>query len=455
MALDDSYTVSLLHLDGADSSTVIVDESGKSWATIGNAQIDTAESKFGGSSLLLDGTGDYIATGNSSDFDFGTGDWSIDCWIQRNGTKSYPGIITFGLAATNQFNIRLGNSTNIVNVAWNNAIKLVCNTAIADLTWTHILVERAGDFILVFVDGVLDGSVSCAGVTFNSSGIGVEIGRGSLGENVYYWKGWIDEVRISKGISRTGSGSITVPTGEYSIDGDHVLLHMNGDDTSTTFTDEDGRAWTAAGSAQLDTADKKFGSASGLFASATSDEITSLTDVDFNLSDNDFTIDYWVKTTQTTQYATHISKVPATWAAGMWTVINNYVTAGDINFYAADFPGTNVLVSAGGLINTGNWTHVVIQREGVFFSLYVNGVLKAARVSTFTIGDRAGGIYIGGDQTYNRHFNGWLDEVRFINGTARYPLLYTVPTAPYITGAYHQAIRGRNRYTGLLDPRLG
>jgi len=86
--------------------------------------------------------------------------------------------------------------------------------------------------------------------------------------------------------------------------------------------------------------------------------------------------------------------------------------------------------------------------------LYVNGVLQAAKSSTFTIGDLVGGVSIGKDANYARYFNGWLDEFRFINGTARYPLPYTVPTAPYITGAYHQAIRGRRRYTGLLDPRL-
>jgi hypothetical protein len=44
-----------------------------------------------------------------------------------------------------------------------------------------------------------------------------------------------------------------------------ALLHMNGADTSTTFTDEAGTAWTAAGNAQIDTAQKVFGTASGLY----------------------------------------------------------------------------------------------------------------------------------------------------------------------------------------------
>ena len=60
--VDDTYTKSLLHFNGSDGSTTITDESGKTWTAYDNAQIDTAQSKFGGASMLLDGVGDYIKT---------------------------------------------------------------------------------------------------------------------------------------------------------------------------------------------------------------------------------------------------------------------------------------------------------------------------------------------------------------------------------------------------------
>lgn len=47
MAVDDGYTVVLLHMNGTDASTTFTDESGKTWTAGGNAQIDTAQSKFG------------------------------------------------------------------------------------------------------------------------------------------------------------------------------------------------------------------------------------------------------------------------------------------------------------------------------------------------------------------------------------------------------------------------
>ena len=47
----------------------------------GNAQKSTAQSKFGGSSLLLDGAGDYLQVANQDYFDFGSNDFTIECWF--------------------------------------------------------------------------------------------------------------------------------------------------------------------------------------------------------------------------------------------------------------------------------------------------------------------------------------------------------------------------------------
>ena len=65
MAVDDSYTKALLHMDGADGSTTFIDESGKTWTRAGNAQIDTSQYKFGGASGLFDGSGDWVDTPGS------------------------------------------------------------------------------------------------------------------------------------------------------------------------------------------------------------------------------------------------------------------------------------------------------------------------------------------------------------------------------------------------------
>jgi hypothetical protein len=76
----------LLHGDGANGSTTIIDSSPtpKTVTAFGNAQISTAQSKFGGASIALDGTGDYASTGNSSDLLMGSAVFTIECWFYPN-----------------------------------------------------------------------------------------------------------------------------------------------------------------------------------------------------------------------------------------------------------------------------------------------------------------------------------------------------------------------------------
>jgi hypothetical protein len=52
----------LLHGNGTNGSTTITDNSPtpKTVTAVGNAQISTAQSKFGGASIAFDGTGDYL-----------------------------------------------------------------------------------------------------------------------------------------------------------------------------------------------------------------------------------------------------------------------------------------------------------------------------------------------------------------------------------------------------------
>ena len=83
MAVDDSYTKLLIHCDGADASTTFTDESGKTITTVGNAQVDTAYKVFGTGSLLLDGTGDALTLDDSEDWNFGSGDFTVDFRVKK------------------------------------------------------------------------------------------------------------------------------------------------------------------------------------------------------------------------------------------------------------------------------------------------------------------------------------------------------------------------------------
>lgn len=81
--------VALLHMNGSDASTTFTDQRGHTFTAAGNAQIDTAQSKFGGASGLFDASGDYISTPDSDEWSFGSGDFTIECWYRPTRTNSF------------------------------------------------------------------------------------------------------------------------------------------------------------------------------------------------------------------------------------------------------------------------------------------------------------------------------------------------------------------------------
>jgi len=217
MALDDSYTKCLLHLDGADASTTITDENGKAWTAYGNTQIDTAQSVFGGASGLFDGVGDYALTPNSTDFNFGTGDFTVDFRMRRSGAQiAYAGIVSAKNA--------VGAGDPGWSVGWDDAghIRLnvgavnygVSTTALSDLTWYHIAAVRYGNTSTIYVNGTGEGTGNVTGISFDSAGAGCFLGSLFLSSFAYMYKGWIDEVRVSKGIARW-TANFTPPTRAY------------------------------------------------------------------------------------------------------------------------------------------------------------------------------------------------------------------------------------------------
>lgn len=212
----DSFTMLDLHGDGVDGSTSILDSStfARTVSVFADAQIDTAQSKFGGASILLDGTGDYVSVPNSTDFQFGTGDFTIDCWLRFNSLSSVENIFAFSTTA-GPWQFFWNNSDNTFNIY--GATNTMLTSSVQSLstgTWYHIAFVRAGDAWNIYKDGT-----SIAAVTDSRSvglpnhvrnvGIGAEVTGPSQ-----FFNGWIDEPRVSKGIARW-TGPFTPPTTAY------------------------------------------------------------------------------------------------------------------------------------------------------------------------------------------------------------------------------------------------
>ena len=204
----DEYTKLLLHLD-----TGFNDSCGNVLIIGGNTHIDTNVKKFGAGSAYFDGDGDYISIPHSINFEFGSGDFTIDGWFyfERNnvgyqylydGRNSSDGTGCLVYVDTNNhlFFLASGGSS------WSLSIE---TTKIPDInSWHHIAVVRSGTAWAMYYDGVAigtrTGSLTIGTVTQNPY-----IGCNKISPGAPF-KGYIDEFRVSKGIARW-SANFTPP----------------------------------------------------------------------------------------------------------------------------------------------------------------------------------------------------------------------------------------------------
>lgn len=226
------------------------------------------------------------------------------------------------------------------------------------------------------------------------------------------------------------------PTGDLLYNSVSLLLNMDGTNASTTFTDASTNSFTvtANGNAKISTAHSKFGGASALF-DGTGDFLTIPDNAAFEFGSSNLTWEMWLKTTSSDQYDTLLSRTGTSGLdAGEFIVLMNNAsaTAGDIAVYFADFnAGAPMLVTTGASVRDDAWHHIAIVRNGSAWAVYIDGTSRATATWAGSIGDISNSIYIGGDQAFTRHYNGYIDSLRLTKAQARYTANFTAPTAAF------------------------
>lgn len=203
----------------------------------------------------------------------------------------------------------------------------------------------------------------------------------------------------------------------------NLLLHFDGTDGSTVFTDSSPAAHTItpAGSAQLDTAQFVFGTASGLFASASADYITGDGGADLNFSSAvNFTVDFRVRFSDLTgeeiMYEHRTSANPI----GSIRKSGGNVLILKANTFSTDITGTTALVA-------DIWYHVAWTRASGISRLFLNGSQEGsdfADVANYSFDANT-------PQVARATLNGWMEELRVVTGTAVWTSNFTPPSSPY------------------------
>jgi hypothetical protein len=206
----------LLHGDGTNGSTTITDSSGspKTVTAVGNAQISTAQSKFGGASIAFDGTGDYLTVPAGSDFSF-PGDFTVETFLYLNGTPGVYDTITEIGTYLNGILFRVNGTANgydiIINGTANRIDVVISGNPVSQ--WVHLALTRSGSTVRLFVEGTLRGSTTATGTVNSTSGT-TRIGFEKDGTSGRELNGYLDEFRITKGVARY-TANFTPPTAPF------------------------------------------------------------------------------------------------------------------------------------------------------------------------------------------------------------------------------------------------
>jgi len=404
----------------------------------GNAQIDTAQYKFGGSSAKFDGAGDYIKAyeaygwGSSQDFTW-------ECWFRQDtNTNTYPvlfcnyeafGANDWGLFVDRANDNKLSLWVRNINTS---AAILESTTNIADDTWYHVAITRSGSNWTMWVNG------SSEDTTTSSATIDVDTRKLYIGmapsTSSSAFNGWIDEFRMST--TARYSSTFTPQTAPHVNDEDtFILLHMDGTDAATIFPDDNGVRTRNDGqgevTASITTTLSKFGGSSynsGISSSDRGSGKRVRTGLE-PLGTGDFTIECWFQpkedfgSTGTHLWAHRLS------SSGPFP--NLLVNANPNTFRLYEFIGgvlSNSDISSS-TWSLNNWYHVAAVRNNGTNTLYVNGTSQGSYSSSvditneLTIGNLGYATVLGAP--------GAIDEFR-VSNTARYTSNFTPQTAPFV-----------------------
>lgn len=379
----------LLHMNGVDTSTAFVDSSASAHSVIaeGTAQVRTSQTKFGSGSGSFDGLTADLKTTSSSDFNWTTNK-TIDFWIY----PSNVGHVTQAL-----FSRDAGDGQNfcqlVISGVSDGDLTFVSATGgVSDLqfhtaggiltanTWQHIALVKSGTTWYVFLNGVSQSLTLGAGSYSNTPYSGTApFYVGSYPAGGSYYVGFMDEFRVSD-IARWTTGFV-VPLTEYST-GDYVSIPSS---------------------------------------------------VDFNLGSGNFTIDFRVKFYDLSKDVYLITQIDGTKPSFL---IYRTAVDGILHCVCEDSSGSTVfeMASSANALADTNWHHVAFVRNSSTNYIFVDGVSSTLLITTsgtmpaistpLEIGRLGGSLNLG-------YFTGYIDELRFSKGIARWTSGFTPPVAAY------------------------
>jgi hypothetical protein len=186
--------------------------------TVGNAQISTSVVKFGTGSMAFDGTGDYLVAPSSVNWDFGTGDFTVEFWINFSSLTNNAIVGKWGSGAGKYAWIVQRTGTNLIFYTGNNGTlgtQFTFSWSPSTSTWYHVAITRSGTSLRAFVNGSQIGTTQTTSDSLTASGAFCCIGENlDFGGQSQFINGYVDDLRITKGYARY-TANFTPPTAAF------------------------------------------------------------------------------------------------------------------------------------------------------------------------------------------------------------------------------------------------
>jgi len=417
----------------ATGSNQTFDDASTSNHTI-TANGDTTASTFsphrhGGYSAYFDGSGDYLTIPDHADFNMGSENFTAECWIYPTASPSQPiimgqwsGSYSWALEMSNNSSRYLRFLTNAGSIVDN-----VSSTAVPLNQWSHVALVRNGTSFVAYLNGTSVVSSTVTGALANSTDA-LSIGANASGS--YAIQGYISNVRVVKGTA-VYTSNFTSPTAPLTaITNTKFLLgrlpYFKDQSASNHTITVGGNTSLKPKSLFDNAAYSEAAHGASAYFDGTGDYLDLNGDAEFAFGTNDFTIEFWYYSngSQTGNFC----DFRPTSTQGTYTLL--YVNSDNTIRYHHQ-SGDRITSSA---ISHNVWTHLALTRSGTDVKLFINGQQEG---STFTnslsqlVGANrprlgSSGYYSAGAT----HFNGYMSDIRILNGTAAYTSNFAPPTSP-------------------------
>ena len=418
-----NYVTMLLHGDGtngAQNNTFL--DSGPNTFTItrnGNTTQGSFSPYGDNWSNYFDGTGDYLTVPDNAVFSLGSGNFTIEAWVNPTASPNQPMIIgqwTSSYAWTMQ--LSNDGNRNLRALLHDGSFQDYVSTSPLGLnTWNHCALVRESNTVSLYLNGARVYTTTFSGTVTNSTSA-VSVGADASGGQPL--QGYISNARVVVGTALYSGATYTVPTTPLTaISGTSLLTCQSNrffDSSSTAL------AVTAFGNTSVERFNP-FGTStaystsviggsgyfdgSGDYLNATSASLSG-----------QFTIEYWYySTTSSTNYGVTFGDSSTS------TGIELYQSG--TTFYLYSNNGFRI---TGGTVNPNSWNHVALTRDGSnVMRLYVNGVVSGTTYTSsanFSTTMRLGVEFYSG--SISGYLTGYVCDFRMLSATST----PTIPTSP-------------------------